>query len=1532
MSSHSGREDGTLSYTGRIVAAEALEVASEYIKDVINIPNLPAEDKAQVSCAETCLKIIKHALRLECKSLRTDQGALKHDQELPNGFDSYSPAIWDAVVQHLDRGNVKVARAALVGINDLTGLEKFKINADEMNAKEKSSFNNGLLRTQDISGRDTAKALEKFWRHQWESLGVIYDMTETWSRAKVADTQILKDFCRDTMQLSEHLFDQYSVFASAIDSAVPIKLEEANSNAQENQVGMELVQHPAKIMEAMAKWLRLRDEYLMETSVNLTKKVLGRLTDLGMVVAPGPCRFLELVLTNGPSAKTNISPQEKAEIARALEANLGHPVLPAGDVDQDQSDTPSDWSGKPLIPVKKNNRNGTIDLDTWRSNAKSSPRLVEISDDDFGDSDAERQVLSVSRSAELMKDMEASIAARNKAAQVGKAKASAFPPREQKSVKLPKPVKPSGPSDADRVLFREKREKEREAKKRRDAESIAQFKKKASVGIAGQTLGEGSGLESIGVRGKDHAPKSSSMMVSSGSESESDDDLDHELFGTGPRSSKTSQAYQDLSLAKAMQVKVKGPIKKTRQVRSAKDMRARLAPDLTGLHKTILSWDFFHNGDFPPGSERNDYSLVSNTFRTPNDYENTFEPLLILEAWQGFLKSKEEGGFKVFEVKVANRMTVDAFLELGTTMSMMEGKEQGISEADIVLISKGQSPADDAQQPHCLARVHKISRKKGSMEITYKANAGNSLVASMVPNSTLYAVKISSLTPLEREYGALLGLKYFDLCDEVIRAKPSPLLEYSDKQLAPLVANYRINIAQAKAVRSAIDNDAFTLIQGPPGSGKTKTIVAIVGALLTGQFGEKSIPITRPQANQGNAQRPGSGSAAKKLLVCAPSNAAVDELVMRFKEGIKTVNGNFQKLSVIRLGRSDAINANVRDVTLEELVNAKLNLAVGKKTGEGDEVHKIMMKHKEACDEFNALRTIVDEAKAKGKAVSPEQDRDFEILRRKKQQLSNQIDAAKDVGDTVARDADLRRRHVQQEILNDAHVICATLSGSGHDMFQNLKIEFENVVIDEAAQSIELSALIPLKYGCSKCVLVGDPKQLPPTVLSREAARFQYEQSLFVRMQANHPDDVHLLDTQYRMHPEISLFPSNAFYDSKLLDGAGMAELRRRPWHQSEILGPYRFFDVHGAHQSAPQGHSLVNHAEIEVALSLFDRLITDYKGYDFKGKVGIITPYKSQLRQLRFRFAQKYSEAVLTSVEFNTTDAFQGRESNSQSLMRGDFWGRLIQDAKNRDRYTSDDLIGLLKKPLAQLASSMPSTSKASTLNATSFRNDNDVDMPDAPVAVGVTTTHRPGASLPGPPSPVDTPMMDDAYTVSYNPSGGANGLNPKACCQKCGSYEHYTNLCKETRVQGDCYRCGANGHRKNSCSIKRCITCGEFGHLEQTCTSTTILSSKNKGRIARQEEEHRRELQKLTEGRRKSQLGGHDVQIPVIRSTPESPPHKVDTDDVSRRQQDKTGDKRKRDPSSPTTGAPKEPRLTDGPPRRKKEVDPFIRPKKRP
>lgn len=228
-----------------------------------------------------------------------------------------------------------------------------------------------------------------------------------------------------------------------------------------------------------------------------------------------------------------------------------------------------------------------------------------------------------------------------------------------------------------------------------------------------------------------------------------------------------------------------------------------------------------------------------------------------------------------------------------------------------------------------------------------------------------------------------------------------------------------------------------------------------------------------------------------------------------------------------------------------------------------------------------------------------------------------------------------------------------------------------------------------------------------------------FEQSLFVRMQLNHPNNVHLLSIQYRMHPDISRFPSQHFYDSELQDGPDMERLRRKIWHQSNLFGPYRFFDVQG--KESTSSHSFVNHQEVTTAISLCRRLISDFREQDFSGMIGIITPYKQQLFELKRRFKSEIGHRILEAIEFNTTDAFQGREreiiifscvraspsggvgflsdirrmnvgltraksslfvlGNAQSLLRNEFWGKLVLDARTRGVYTDGNIQAMLSK-----------------------------------------------------------------------------------------------------------------------------------------------------------------------------------------------------------------------------------------------------------
>ncbi|KAF8908973.1 AAA domain-containing protein [Gymnopilus junonius] len=109
---------------------------------------------------------------------------------------------------------------------------------------------------------------------------------------------------------------------------------------------------------------------------------------------------------------------------------------------------------------------------------------------------------------------------------------------------------------------------------------------------------------------------------------------------------------------------------------------------------------------------------------------------------------------------------------------------------------------------------------------------------------------------------------------------------------------------------------------------------------------------------------------------------------------------------------------------------------------------------------------------------------ELKVLQSRRDVLATKLDSMKDKQKSDFRSYDTRRRVVRNEILTQADVVCSTLSGAGHDILASL--DFDMIIIDEAAQAIELSSLIPLKYRFSRCVMVGDPKQLPPTVLSQE--------------------------------------------------------------------------------------------------------------------------------------------------------------------------------------------------------------------------------------------------------------------------------------------------------------------------------------------------------------------------------------------------------------------------------------------------------------
>ena len=83
---------------------------------------------------------------------------------------------------------------------------------------------------------------------------------------------------------------------------------------------------------------------------------------------------------------------------------------------------------------------------------------------------------------------------------------------------------------------------------------------------------------------------------------------------------------------------------------------------------------------------------------------------------------------------------------------------------------------------------------------------------------------------------------------------------------------------------------------------------------------------------------------------------------------------------------------------------------------------------------------------------------------------------------------------MKTNLIGKANVIAGTLSGIGSSALKQFfegggkekgRQGFDCIIIDEATQAIELDTLIPLQYGTTKLILVGDPEQLPPTVVSQ---------------------------------------------------------------------------------------------------------------------------------------------------------------------------------------------------------------------------------------------------------------------------------------------------------------------------------------------------------------------------------------------------------------------------------------------------------------
>ncbi|XP_047271869.1 5'-3' DNA helicase ZGRF1 isoform X7 [Homo sapiens] len=222
-------------------------------------------------------------------------------------------------------------------------------------------------------------------------------------------------------------------------------------------------------------------------------------------------------------------------------------------------------------------------------------------------------------------------------------------------------------------------------------------------------------------------------------------------------------------------------------------------------------------------------------------------------------------------------------------------------------------------------------------------------------------------------------------------------------------------------------------------------------------------------------------------------------------------------------------------------------------------------------------------------------------------------------------------------LLKQVRVVGVTCAACPFPCMNDLK--FPVVVLDECSQITEPASLLPIaRFECEKLILVGDPKQLPPTIQGSDAAHENgLEQTLFDRLCLMGHKPI-LLRTQYRCHPAISAIANDLFYKGALMNG--VTEIERSPL--LEWLPTLCFYNVKGLEQ-IERDNSFHNVAEATFTLKLIQSLIASGIAGSM---IGVITLYKSQMYKLcHLLSAVDFHHPDIKTVQVSTVDAFQGAE-----------------------------------------------------------------------------------------------------------------------------------------------------------------------------------------------------------------------------------------------------------------------------------------------
>eukprot|EP01038_Epipyxis_sp_PR26KG_P014390 gene14390-19315_t len=298
--------------------------------------------------------------------------------------------------------------------------------------------------------------------------------------------------------------------------------------------------------------------------------------------------------------------------------------------------------------------------------------------------------------------------------------------------------------------------------------------------------------------------------------------------------------------------------------------------------------------------------------------------------------------------------------------------------------------------------------------------------------------------------------------------------------------NKNLNDSQLDAIKCGLGVSHVSVIHGPPGTGKTSTLTELIIQAVTVQN--------------------------LKVLVCAPSNVAVDTILSRLadisanQQTIKTEsnknlpNNNRLALKMLRIGHPARLNPKILPFSLDYQITDH----------EGTEIVKDVKKDAEIIQKELSKN---NKGKRLNKTIKTEKRKELKML---------------------TKEIKTREKTIVHQLIQHSQIIFATCIGASSNLLND--IEFDLIVIDEAAQALEAACWVPILKG-SKLILAGDHCQLPPTIKSAEAEKRGLNITLFERIicDVRFNPIVRLLNTQYRMNELISNWASKMMYNNEII-------------------------------------------------------------------------------------------------------------------------------------------------------------------------------------------------------------------------------------------------------------------------------------------------------------------------------------------------------------------------------------------------------------